>query len=220
VVACALAGTLAACAGGRDRRPESLLDGSPARSVPVALEGLDGPAVLTRVEVVLPSRLGRGARTLSCLRERAGDLTPAGAAVERVGVSSETVTFRTSSGRAVFACDNSPGARESGRRWCGSSYGRVVAGRLNDPRLDLGCRTEDGRPLAFVWIEPAPETRYVAVEQPGYTEVYAVAAGLPVRVATASRVSLEETRATLLVSEHDRSGRLLRKYRLEAVVAG
>lgn len=221
LVACAaLAGALAGCAGDGTRRPETLLDGSPARSVPVELEGLDGPAVLTSVEVVVPPDLGPTARVLSCLRERALGLTPAGAAVERVGVSSESVTFLAASGRAVYACDNGPGTREAGRRWCGSSYGELVGGRLLDPRLDLGCTATGGRPMGFVWVEPGAETRYVAVEQPGYVEVYEVAAGLPVRVATTSGVSLEDTRATLVVSEHDGEGRLLRRTRLEARVAG
>lgn len=218
-----VAGALAGCAGDGERPPERLLDGSRARPLPVELEGLDAPAVLTRARLALPSGLAAGSATLSCLRERARELTPAGAAVERVGVSSESVTFRIAPGalpRAVYACDASAGPREAGRRWCGSSYGELAGGRLHDPRLDLGCLTREGEPLGFVWVEPAPSTRYVAVEQPGYVEVYEPLGGLPVRISSSRDVVLASSRAAFAVSEYDRSGRLVRRYRLEAAVAG
>jgi hypothetical protein len=73
--------------------------------------------------------------------------------------------------------------------------------------------------LGFAWVQPDPGVRYVGVEQPGYVEVYETARGIPVRVTT-SNVEIERSRATFDVSEHASDGRLIRKYRLEANVAG
>ena len=74
--------------------------------------------------------------------------------------------------------------------------------------------------MGFAWVQPSPTTRYLIVEQLGYDEVYQVVGDLPVRVATASGVQIDGSRATFDLSEHDAGGRLLRKYRLEAAVAG
>jgi hypothetical protein len=60
----------------------------------------------------------------------------------------------------------------------------------------------------------------VVVEEPRYAEVYRIVEGVPVRVATTSSVEIDESRATIQLSEHDRGGRRLRRYRLEAAVAG
>lgn len=140
--------------------------------------------------------------------------------IERIGVSSESVTFRESSGRGVFGCDNSLGPREEDRRWCGGAYGVLYSGHLRDPRLSIGCRTRDETPMGFVWVEPEPSATYVVVEQPGYAEIYEVAGGLPVRVATTTGVEIEGSRASFDLREHAADGRLLRAYRLEAAVAG
>ena len=144
----------------------------------------------------------------------------AGPSMERVGVNSESVTFRESPGRGIFGCDNSVGPREEDRRWCGGSYGVLHSGRLRDPRLSIGCQTRDGTPMGFVWIEPEPDAMYVVVAQPGYAEVYGVAGGLPVRVATTAGVEIDGSRASFDLREHAADGRLLRAYRVEAVVAG
>ncbi len=75
-------------------------------------------------------------------------------------------------------------------------------------------------PVAFAWFEVSEKTRFLAVNQVEYVEVYEVAADLPVRVATVTEVVTEEARATFDLSEHDAEGRLLRRERVEAVVAG
>ncbi|MCI0633516.1 MAG: hypothetical protein L0206_06320, partial [Actinobacteria bacterium] len=111
-------------------------------------------------------------------------------------MSSESVTFRESSGRGVFGCDNGLGPREEDRRWCGGAYGVLYSGRLRDPRLSIGCTTLGGTPMGFVWIEPKPHARYVVVGQPGYAEVYEVTGGLPVRVATTTGVEVVGSRAS------------------------
>lgn len=212
-------GALAAGCSGDDRTPSRLLDGSPARAVPVELEGLTAPPVLTTVRIVRVGDIEPDSMSASCL-QRDWDAEPAGRIVERTGVVSETATFRDGSGRGLYGCDNSAGPRAENRRWCGGAYGTLYGGRLRDPRLTIGCSTKDGKPMGFVWVQPSPTTRYVVVEQPDYAEVYRVAGDVPVRMATTSGTEIEGSRATFDLSEHDAQGRLLRKYRLEAAVAG
>lgn len=211
---------VSSCDGSERTVPTTLLDGSPVREAPVDLEGVDLPTVLTTVRVLRVGERGPGTASAACLHDRHRSLDAAGQSIERVGVSSESVTLRESSGRGIFGCDNSLGPRESGRRWCGGVYGALHSGRLFDPRLSIGCQTRDGAPIGFVWIEPEPTARYVVVEQPGYAEVYEVAGGLPVRVATTADVETEGSRARIDLSEHLADGGLLRQYRLESTVSG
>lgn len=213
-------GALAACSRG-DHAPSSLLDGSAPPQLPVELEGLAAQPVLTIVQVVSVRDVEPGSMSTACLQGGWGGAAPAGRLVERIGAVSESVTFRDGSGRGLFACDNSAGPREDDRRWCGGAFGRLYSGRLRDPRLDLGgCSTSDDDPVGFVWVEPHRGARYVVVEQPGYAEVYRVGGNLPIRVATTSDVEIEESRAAFQLSEHDAKGRLLRRYRVDAAVAG
>lgn len=208
------------CAGDQERPPTTLLDGSRARAVSVELEGIAGPAILTAVFVVDVAEVEAGSSSADCLDYPSASAPAAGLVVARVGVSSESVTYRTNGRRGLDGCDNSAGPREENRRWCGGAYGTLYGGRLRDPRLTIGCTTKDGKPMGFVWVQTSPTTRYVVVAQPGYAEVYRAAGDLPVRVATTSGVEIEGSRATFDLSEHDAKGRLLRKYRLEAAVAG
>jgi hypothetical protein len=196
------------------------MDGTAVGEVPVELEGSKGPAVLTSTRVVDVNAAGDDSPVDDCLRGPFRDARAAGPAVRRVGVSSESVSLREASGRRVLGCDNSPGDREADRRWCGSPYGVLYGVRLRDPRLGVLCNTGDGEPMGFVWVQPASVARYVAVRQPGFVEVYGVAAGLPVRVATTTGVEIEGSRASFDLSEHTADGTLLRRYRLEAAVAG
>ncbi len=210
---------LSGCDGNGEPAPKALMDGSPVLEVPVELEAVDVPTVLTKV--LSRAHEGRpGTASWSCLHGRSRGLNAAGPSIERVGVSSESVTFRESLGRGVFGCDNSVGPRDENRRWCDGAYGVLYSSQLRDPRLSMGCQTRDETPMGFVWIEPEPSAMYVVVEQPGYAEVYEVAAGLPVRVATTTGVEIEGSRASLDLREHAADGGLLRTYRLEAAVAG
>jgi hypothetical protein len=215
-------GALAAVCSHGDKPPAHLMDGSTAPALPLELEGLTASPVLTRVRIVRVRNLEPGTMSASCLQRDWGGAEPAGRLVERTGVSSETVTFRDRSGNGLYGCDNSAGPRERSRRWCGGAFGRLYSGHLHDPRLDLsGCTTRDGGgPVGFVWLEPSRDARYLVVEQPWYAEVYRVAGDLPVRVATISGMEIEGSHVAVDVSEHDGSGRLIRKYRLEAAVAG
>jgi hypothetical protein len=138
--------------------------------------------------------------------------------IERVGVRGESISFRDASGRLLFACDNSPGPRENNHPWCGEAVGELQNRHLTDSQLGVGCKAGDREPIGFAWIEPGAGARYVAVEQPGYTEVYEVALGLPVRVSTSSDADGET--ATIRYTEHDGRGALLRRAELETSVAG
>jgi hypothetical protein len=197
-----------------------LMDGSPARPAPVELENVDTPTVLTAVVVEDVVDVQAGSPAERCLRGPFADSVAAGPVVTRVGANSETVTFRISSGRGLAGCDDSPGARAEDRRWCGIAVGAVPSRRLRDPRLDIGCVTSDGDAIGFVWVEPGARASYVVVSERGYAEVYEVAERVPVRVASTRDVDTTRTRASFDVSEHDRDGRLLQSYRLEAYVAG
>lgn len=215
-----LAAALAGCSGDGDEVPRALMDGAPPPDLPVELASVTAPTVLTRATVVDASDVEAGSAASACLHGRFRAVRGAGPVVTRTGVSSASVTFREESRHGLVGCDDSQGPREPGRRWCGASFGRLYGGRLRDPRLDVLCTTANGEPMGFVWVQPEIATRYVAVRQPGYVEVYEVAAGLPVRVATTSGVESEGSRASFELSEHDGEGRLIREYRLEAVVAG
>jgi hypothetical protein len=207
VVSCAI--TVAGCGDNR-APPERLLDGSRATAPKVDLEGVDVPEIATKVDLAPP-------RSIASCFGPTGTRT-SGSVLRRVGVNGISITFGAS-GRSVYACDSST-SRPGRDRWCGRAYGRLQDRALTDPRLDLTCVTEDGNPMAFVWIEPEVGTRYVVVGQDGFVEVYAVAGDLPVRVTTIKHIAEAESAASVHVSEHDRRGTLLRSYTLEARVAG
>jgi hypothetical protein len=219
LVALALSILLVGCADHSDVAAPSLLDGSTASELPVELEGVD-EAVLTSASVVPVASIEPDSAAGLCLHGQYAEREASGSAVVRVGVISESITFRETSGVTILGCSNSPGPREGNRRWCGGAHGQLYSGRLRDPRLSIACRTTDGTLVGFVWVQPADDVRYVAVEQPEYTEVYQEAGGLPVRIFTMSGVDLNTTSATFSVSEHDADGRRIREYELKAFVAG
>lgn len=218
LVVLAAAALLTGCFGGGDRDTRKLLDGSLAGEA-VELEGVDGDVVVTSHVVVSTTSLDPGAKAATCLRERFAELEVEETAVVRTGVSTESVTFLEERGTAVFGCSNTPGPREQGR-WCGGAYGELSSGRLTDPRLSIACKTRDRVPVGFVWVQPSTATRFIAVEQPEYTEVYEVAGELPVRIATVSGVDTETSSASFEISEHDEEGMRLGDQTLEAFVAG
>jgi hypothetical protein len=211
----------AACSGSDPAAPTHLLDDSLAPQLPVRLEGVGAQQVLTRVRVVPLGEVETGSPSASCLHGTWDGVEPAERIVERTGVAGETVTFRDRTGEGLYGCDNDGGSSPVDHPWCGVAFGRLYSGRLRDPRLDLGgCGTEGGDPLGFAWISPGRDTSYLAVDQPGYAEVYRVSGQLPVRVATTTGVEVEHSRATFDLSEHDAEGGLLRRHRLTAAVAG
>ena len=207
LLACGCVLAAARCGGGDHENPAQarLFDGSRARAPSTRLAGLDEPAILTTIRTENVATVDARSPAGLCLANDWGT-PPAGVVVERTGVSAESVTFLNTSRRQVLGCDNGGGAREDERRWCGVAAGQLYAGRLRDPRLDLDCSTGRGDPLGIVWVQPAEGARYVAVQQRGYAEVYEVAGGLPVRIATTSDVNLDLLRASFAVSEYTATG--------------
>ena len=221
VVVATLGAMAAAACAGAEKPPAQLIDGTPAeRPSTVTLEGIAKEQIATTVNVVDARRVASTTRAAQCLR-RARDHAAIGPVVTRVGVNGESVTFRSSSGQSLIACDRAAVASEGRDVWCGIAVGRLEHGRLQDPRLDLaGCRTTAADPVAFAWVEPARAAHYVTVGQPRFTEVYRVASGVPVRVTTTSGIDQERSRASFRITEHDGDGRLLRAYTLAVRVAG
>jgi hypothetical protein len=203
---------VAGCDNGGNR-PERLLYGQAAqefRPIPgsvIALgRVLDGTTL--------------GGRFTSCRPAKAGIRNDA-VVVERIGVFGESLTFADAGHKTVYACDG--GTDAAGERkppWCGSAAGRLVSGKLLDPRLDVLCHDPKGRLLAYAWVEPAAGVRWIGVDQGTYTEVYETLAGLPVRVVSARGVQPSRARATFDVTQYDSHGKELFKGKLEAQVAG
>jgi hypothetical protein len=188
-----------------------LLYGEPAQELAAV------PGSLIAIGRVLDAAtLGR--RFTSC---SPGGAVDGAVIVERIGVFGESLTFADDAGKTLYSCDG--GTDPSGERrppWCGGSSGRLLHGRLLDPRLDILCRDHEGRPLAYAWVVPVPGAHWIGVDQGSYTEVYEVLAGLPVRVATLRGIQLGRSRATFAVTQFDATGKALVKGPLETAVAG
>ena len=210
---------IAACDGNESSGPATLMNGAPVSKPPVDLEGIEGRAVMTSVTTEHLAEIEFGSAVAACTEQAGRDhlMEPI---VIRVGVSGESVTFRNKSENGLYGCDDSPGPREGQRKECGVAFGQLLEGQLQDPRLNVGaCTTRDGAPLGFAWVEPVQSARYVTVEHHGYFEVYETAGGLPIRV-TSDDVEIERSSAAFRVTEHGAGGELIRRYRLEARVAG
>jgi hypothetical protein len=147
-------------------------------------------------------------------------LPPTTTVVERIGTVGRSITFERPRGDALLACESAGAPGEGGRYWCGVAFGQLVAGRLRDPRLDLGCRARSGRLVAFAWVTPLPRARWIGVDQGAYEEVYEVAGGLPVRIASAREVQLRGSSATFELTQYGPKGRLLTRRKLVVRVAG
>jgi hypothetical protein len=72
--------------------------------------------------------------------------------------------------------------------------------------------------IGFGWINPVRRAKWIVVDQPGYREVYPVAAGLPVRVSTLA--GLQQTGGALFrTAQYDAAGVLLVRRRVVAAIA-
>jgi hypothetical protein len=203
---------VAGCDNGGDR-PERLLYGQPAQE----FRPIRG-SVIALGRVVDGTTLG--GRFTNCRPAEPGISNDA-MVVERIGVFGESLTFADAGHKTLYGCDG--GTDAAGERkppWCGNPAGRLVSGRLLDPRLDVLCRDPKGRPLAYAWVEPAAGVRWIGVDQGAYTEIYEALAGLPVRIASARGVEPSRAHATFDVTQYDTHGKELFKGKLEAQVAG
>ncbi|MDX6415096.1 MAG: hypothetical protein QOH23_2506 [Gaiellaceae bacterium] len=197
--------------GGKLATPERLLYGEPVQTfAPVP------GSVVAAGRVLDATTLGR--RFASC--SPAADANAA-VVVERIGVFSESLSFTNKRGTALYSCDGGDDpSRERAPPWCGRSVGRLLHGRLIDPRLDILCRERNGRPLAYLWVDPVRQAHWIGVDQGAYSELYEVLAGLPVRVATNRGIQLGRASARLVVAQYDAHGKPLLQGIVEAAVAG
>jgi hypothetical protein len=197
--------------GGEPATPERLLYGEPAQTfAPVP------GSVVAAGRVLDASTLGR--RFASC---SPGADANGAVVVERIGVFSESLSFTNERGTTLYSCDGGDDpSRERPPPWCGRSAGRLLHGRLIDPRLDILCRERNGRPLAYLWIDPVRQAHWIGVDQGAYSELYEVLAGLPVRVGTNRGIQLGRARARLDVTQYDAHGKPLLQGIVEAAVAG
>ena len=203
---------LAGCDSGHGR-PQRLLYGEPAPE----LKAVPG-SVIAIGRVLDGTTLG--GRFTSC-HPVGAEVGNDAVVVERIGVFGESLTFADSAHKTVYSCDG--GTDPAGERklpWCGSSAGRLLRGKLLDPRLDILCRDRKGRALAYAWVEPAAGVRWIGVDQGTYTEIYEVLAGLPVRIASTRGIQMGRARATFDVTQYDNHGKEVIEGRLEAQVAG
>jgi hypothetical protein len=209
----------AGCGASRgDPRPALLLDGSAAPSLPAPLLDLRRGAVVSRFRVLRATEVdARGRACLDGFRSEF-EISPRATVVERIGVVAASLTVLDRTRRVVLGCDRTA-RTTAGRIWCARSVGRLVSGRLRDPRVDILCRGPRGDPVGLGWIEPAAGVRWVLVQNDHAAEVEEVAGGLPVRVATAG-VSIASSSATFVVTEYRSDGKEVRRYRLRAGVAG
>jgi hypothetical protein len=198
-----------------ESRPKRLLHGEAAAE----LRPVDD-SVVTQTRIVRAAFLGR--RFSLCLRRADRVRFPIDTVVvERIGVFSESLTFRDRSGRHLYSCDGGiDRAGERRRPWCGGSVGRLYDGRLLDPRLDILCADLDGRPLAYAWVTPAAGSYWIGVDQGPYVELYEVAGNLPVRIATRRGIDRAAARVTFQLAHYDIQGRELITESLEAAVSG
>jgi hypothetical protein len=120
----------AGCAGDRGDPPPSLVDGSPVRSPPIVLEGVDGAVVATRTRQVNAGAIRDGSRARTCVA--AFGSPPSDPVVERIGAYGASITFVDGRRRTAHSCDalDAPS-------WCGWAAGRFESERLRDPHATL-----------------------------------------------------------------------------------
>ena len=136
--------------------------------------------------------------------------------VERAGILGRSVTVADPHTPWLYGCD--AGVRSPAR--CGSAVGAWRGGRLNDPRLDVLCDDPKGKHLGAAWVVPLRRTRWIAVRERDFTEIYPVAGRLPVRIWTRDGVRYERSSADFEVTQFAADGTRLAHEKLHTAVAG
>jgi len=154
-----------------------------------------------------------------CLAEAAQFTRRGDAVIEQDSGFGSAITVPLQGG--YFACDRLGTLRAPAMPWCGFSYGKTFQGVLRDPRLQLaGCEDGRGRPIAFLWVTPPADARWVAVDQGQAVDVLAVpSGGVPVRIST-RRFDPLKAMVRLRVAFLDGSGLPLSRRTVVARVAG
>jgi hypothetical protein len=135
--------------------------------------------------------------------------------VERVGVNGRGITLLASR-EEIAGCDRNPRARAVYRPRCSIAGWPFRDGRVSDGRLEICVGRDQRAVIAFVWINALSHARWIVVDQPGFREVYPVAAGLPVRVSTVSEIGSPTVFHT---AQYDARGVLLARRRVTASIA-
>lgn len=212
---------LAVGCGSRRSSTAELVDGTTPPPLPSIFDDFGDSTVATRARRWRISQLGATDR--ACLRRFRPEFSipRETVAVERTGLTGASLTFEDGRRAFVLGCDRTGRPGEAAPPWCARSVGRLVFGRLSDPRVDILCRRgpPDDGPIGFAWVDPTPTTRWLAVRNDGRTELYEVLAGLPVRVAT-TRVEASTSSAVVDLTEYDAAGEVVCRRRLRASVAG
>ena len=166
---------------------------------------------MTRLRISRARKLSK--RVASCVP---GDRIPGGRlVVERIGVNGRDITFLGLYSN-VADCDYRP--HTAGKPWCGGAGWPFRHGRVSDARLAI-CEDRRGHPVvAFAWINPLRHAQWIIVDQPGFREVYPIAAHLPVRVTTVS--VLERPGVAFHYVQYDGRGVLLVRKTLITAIAG
>jgi hypothetical protein len=199
---------LAAASGAR--MPRHLIDGSSPPAVPKALRGQRRTFVMTKLRVLRVGKL----RALVSNCDPVDRLPGAELVVERIGVNGHDITFLTPAS-SITGCDRNP--RATGKPFCGRTGWNLRNGRVSDARLTI-CQDRNGEPVvAFAWINPLRHAQWVVVDQPGFREVYAVGAHLPVRVTTVSGFGRKGV--TFHYAQYDAQGVLLTRRTLITAIA-
>lgn len=141
--------------------------------------------------------------------------------LEVVGIHGRSLTFYAARRTSLAGCEASARAVEPRvGPWCGVAHGRLFDGRLRDGRLSMvNCRDEDGRTVAFGWIEPMARARWLIVRGDDALEVYPVVSRYPVRVTTKD-VDTRTSSALFEVAQYGSDGRKLGGGRVAMRVAG
>jgi hypothetical protein len=204
---------------GHERRAPRLVDGTSPPALPDVLAAERSAAVQTRVHVLHASQLGAPGRACLARFRPEFSIPPTTTVVERIGAIGASITLRDGQSRVVLGCDRTDALSPGGGPWCAASVGRLFNGRVRDPRVDILCHSAAGERIGFGWMEPAPATRWLVARTARSSEVYEVAAGLPVRLATTD-VDIQSSSAGFDMTEYDADGKEVRSGRLDASVAG
>jgi hypothetical protein len=211
---CALAASLAipAIAGAAGATlPRHLIDGSVPQRVPKALRYQGRSFVMTKVRIANAKQIRRLLSTCP-----SGDQAKAAQSiVERIGVNGRDITFLPSRDE-IAGCDRNPRARAIYAPWCSIAGWLFRRGRVSNARLGICFDRHQRSVVAFGWINPLPHAQWIVVDQPGFREVYPVAAHLPVRVSTVSEIGSPTFFHT---AQYDARGVLLARKTVTAAIA-